>query len=186
MGKILFCLLGVCSLSSFLMTNPEHHNILTQFDVRDKEVMSFCAVRYLQNNPTADLSIGRLTLNKPELVRIISDRSMSDLSSVSSQKSLLELLIEKSCPVSPPDKRRKMLTRSVSHSSQDSLALQLQDDCVVVTTPPASPIVKSRAIKHIDRLHRQWKSKWNSDTDLQSLLAVSCHVAGKKTRSDQL
>lgn len=189
MGKILFNLLGACCLSGFLHTNPEHQKAMEICQIQDKNTMAFCAIKYLQENHQDPLSIQSLTLDKPQLIRNVSIQRSQSLNYQELEQVLVGVLLEEWCPASPIDKRRKMLTRSnYYYSSQDSLCSQLQDDCIVKDTPPTTPITKksqTRAIKQIDRLHRQWKTAWKSDTDLQSMLAESLHAGRKRSNSDQ-
>lgn len=193
MGKRLFSLLGFCCLSAFLHTNPDHQKAMEICQIQNKNTMAFCAIKYLQENHQNPLSMQSLTLDKPQLIRNVSDKKFMQMSQSLDYNDLEEVLvgvlIEEWCPASPIDKRRKMLTRSNSYySSQDSLCSQLQDDCIVKDTPPTTPITKdsqSRATKQIDRLHRQWKTMWKSDNNLQAMLADSLHVGRKRSSSDQ-
>ena len=189
MGKILFRFLGVCCLAGFLHANPEHQRAMEMCKIEDKNTMAFCAIKYLQEGHQGSLSMQGLTLDKPKLIQNVSMKRSQSLHSQDLEQVLVGVIIEAWCPASPIDKRRKMLTRSNSYySSEDSLCSQLQDDCIVKDTPPTTPISpskKTRALKQIDRLHRQWKTTWKSDGDLQGMLAESLHLGRKRSSSDQ-
>lgn len=169
MRKMLFSLVSACCLSASLQSHP-HNTLPNLHDVVQQGVMISCAVKYMQAHPYSYLSINSLTANKPKLVRDVSDAIHSS-DKLPSQEDLVDLLARQhGCPVpvSPVTKRRKVL------------AISAAADCVVPTkTPPTSPRTKQKpmpseflesATKQVSRLHRQWTSKWKSDTDLQSML----------------
>ena len=205
MGKILFGLIGLFCLSGFLIADPER-----LLKVTEKEVMSFCAIKFKQENPSDLLTIDNLISDKPKLVRQISDiaNNVKNISLGLNEKALIKLLIDEYCPVkspkpiskklcpviSPTKKQRKLLVDSVSSSSAQTpvqIYTHHEDivDCgVPATTPPPSPVKTKRAIQQVNTLHRQWTSKWKSDGDLQSMLQESFNsnstASRKRTNSN--
>lgn len=186
MGKMLFSLISTCFLSGLLCAHP-HPGIDV---IAQKEVMAACAVKYLQQHPQRHLTINHLVANKPNLVRTISEIVLAagNLSLHTHEQKLITKLAEQDCPVptTPVTKRRK----TIINLSQDQHV-----DCVVKDTPPPSPKTKRRVVspefienasKQVNRLHRQWKSKWNSDGDLQAMLEESTGHGSfrKRTNSD--
>lgn len=183
MGKMLFFLIGTCFLSGFVCAHP-HPGIDI---IGQKEVMAACAVKYLEQHPQRHLTINHLTAHKPNLVRTVSEIVLA--AGNSHEQKLITKLAEQDCPVptTPRSKRRKAIIVSIQDQNID---------CIVKNTPPPSPKNKRRVLspefienasKQVNRLHRQWKSKWNSDGDLQAMLQESAqeghHYGRKRTSS---
>ena len=193
MRKMFFCLLSSCCLSNLLIAHPGQIQ-MNLYTVRQKEVMAVCATKYLQEHPKSPLTIRNLTADKPNLVRTVSEAifSLQNLSLHDNEKHLIEILAHP-VPDTPPTKASKR-QKIVMMPTQ----VQIEEmDCVVPTkTPPTSPKMKRKVVspefveiasKQVNRLHRQWKSKWNSDGDLQAMLRSSSSDQGlgrKRTSSD--
>jgi len=142
MRKMLLSLVSACCLSAFLHSHP-HNTLPNLHDVVQQGVMISCAMRYMQTHPYSLLSISSLTANKPKLVRDVSDAIHSS-QQLPSQEDLVDLLARQhGCPVptTPVTKRREISSEFLEN-----------------------------ATKQVSRLHRQWTTKWKSDTDLQSML----------------
>ena len=198
MDKMLFGLIGICCLSGFLIANPNELSL-----VREKEVMASCAIQFLREYPQSSLTIGNLTSDKPKLVRQISDMAINlmNLSLQRNETALVKILVDEYCPIPSPKKRhKKFLSASGSSSSASSSSAATpvqaythhdeQDEAsATATTPSPSPVKTMRAMQQINTLHRQWTSKWSSDSDLQSLLrdsegSSSYALRRKRTNSD--
>jgi hypothetical protein len=183
---MLFSLIGTCFLSGFLCANPcPGIDIIGQ-----KEVMAACAVKYLQQHPQRHLTINHLVAHKPSLVRTVSEIVLAagNLSLRTNEQKLIKQLAEQDCPVptTPKTKRRKLIIAPDNNQHVD---------CIVKNSPPPSPKSKRRVVspefienasKQVNRLHRQWKTKWSSDGDLQAMLEESTSKSSprKRTSSD--
>jgi len=192
MGKKLFSLLSIYYLFGCLIANPTTADV-TKI-VSNKEVMASCAIKYLEKYPIQFFHIDRLFENKPQLVRQVSDDVSNKNINLCSDKHaqiLLKILINEYCPVLSPKVTPKKHCPVPSPSPQKKKCKKFDEtgDCgVPVTTPPPSPVTK-RAEQQVDRLHRQWTTKWKSDSDLQSMLQNSLSLSSlssirKRTLSD--
>jgi len=200
MGKGLLSLISLCCLSGFMIADVTDK-------VTNKEIMASCAMRYLQENSSDSLTIDNLTSDKQKLVRQVSEDLSSNFINLSldvHQKALLKILIDKYCPVispkpitkkccpvpsSPKKKQRKLTIESTSSSSATtpiSVYNHHDDDCgVPATTPPPSPVVKKQVEQQVNRLHRQWATKWKSDGDLQIMLQKSLNSSSSSSLSSR-
>lgn len=176
MKKMVWCLIGVCCISNFVLTHPSCH-----LEVMRKEVMIGCAVKYSNEHPGRQITIQHLTADKPNLVRAASQVIVdSDLSLYTDERAFLDCfslvpLAPQNCPIqnSPPKKIER------KRKSMVALYIDEAEDCVVKQSPPPSPKTKKNSdleevdLNKINRLHRQWKSVWKSDDALQVMLQMS-------------